>query len=201
VVYLVLWRALPLEEGSAETLNVVPESVGSANGTLSASGAEAAASDEEKKEKRRKFTVTASVVVGVIAAAGGFATLLTSLVDWCSLEQFWPLLVIAFGVVHAVIPSKDEFFNFSNIIEGVMCFVAGIMLLLATTGVVALDLRSLLVQNWGMLLLVIGLMAIGRATQSRVALCLSLGIFLIFCLIGFSLYVSVPVWDILSFSD
>ena len=101
--------------------------------------------------------------------------------------QFWPLAVMAFGVLRLAVPGRDGY-TLNSIVEGVILLVVGAMALMASLGAVSLRFDGWLSENWAFLCVVAGLLVLARATRSNGFIVAAAALFLLFCFIGLGGY-------------
>lgn len=178
-----------------------PSSATPASPAPSANDAKKAASTGKSYVPR---TAKWGLIGGVVLVTIGIAVLFSNWVHVFSPVQFWPLLLVAGGIVRMVIPDEDGY-HLGDLLLGMFLFVAGAMLLMQTLGVLLYDGNAWMDEAWPLLALAAGTLILGHAYDSPALLLTGVIIVLLFCLLGLVVY-SVPgpaqsVWVPLPFDQ
>ncbi len=153
-----------------------------------------AGQDVDEGKSRRPVSI--GLVAGVALIALGAAALFSSFSRVFSPLQFWPLLLVVFGIVRIAIPAKDGSRTFTSWL-GVLGIIVGAAALASSLGVYTPNFDIWLRRAAPMLLVAAGLFIMGRASKSNVLIGCAGAALLVFVALGvyFSLEDSAPQWD------
>ena len=208
LVYIALWLLLPSQSASVVTLDISPDSVDSY--TYGSMG------EREHQRKKAAKAMRAhtppspplededfaiyqqasgpSALIGlcfaILASVTVFSLFVSNFMLHISLYQFWPLLLVCFGMMRIVIPGEAGY-RMDAFALGVVILSAGVMLFLQVTGFIYLNVASWFVQGWPILLICAGLLVLWRASHLNGFAIASLIALIAFCLVGIA-FCSVP---------
>ena len=210
LVYVALWLVLPVEGVVRHTVDVRPDSV--ASDTYGTRSQEPSRSKKEKiradyahvppqspdatvaaraKEASRERTskrssaapVAAGLGIGVLLIVLGMSFLISLVAPVFSPMQFWPLVVVAFGIMAMVIPIGGVY-SVENFMVGFVVFCLGVVLLAGTTGVFNVHVITWVKQGWPLLSMAAGCLLLWRGTYlNGFALCVMV-LVVLFCVVG-----------------
>lgn len=209
LVYAALWLILPEESQVPSTVDVKPDSVSSE--TYESVGKSA----RERRKAAREAAVhtppsppagpdsevfhhpantqapaALGTVLGTVLVVIGFAFLASFLIPIFTPFQFWPLFLIAFGIIRMVLPGNDGY-RMDAFVWGALFLFMGVMLILQTTGVMILALDLWIGQGWPVLMIAAGCMVLWKATDLNGFAMAALAMVVAFCVIGI-LFCSAP---------
>ena len=182
VVYVVLWLVLPVED--------VPAGEVDGQATALSSdfyGAVADAASGSEGRGKLGLGVVLALVFGIGALVALMAVFLSSMTRAFSPVQFWPLALVAAGIVRMVIPDASGHHGLSAAL-GVLLFAVGMVMLLGTLGIAQLNVRAWLFEGAPLLLGATGLLLLGRGMDSSVLFVCGLAVLALFCLVGVVFY-------------
>lgn len=136
---------------------------------------------------KQPMTVALGVTLGVVLVVSGMAMLLSNWVHVFSALQFWPLIVVAFGIVRMVIPGKVGR-RMTVFGMGFALFLLGLTLLLSTLGIVLIRTSDWLLQGWPLLSLALGFLVLGNAVKSPVLVFCAIAVMAAFFAVGCLFY-------------
>ena len=177
VAYIVIWLLIPCKGKPIRPLDVTVDP--SLSSCCNTSHAKAAA--------LRGVAVACALVGGVLLLVVALSLAMPFVLPVFSPLQFWPLAVMAFGVLRLAVPGRDGY-TLNSIVEGVILLVVGAMALMASLGAVSLRFDGWLSENWAFLCVVAGLLVLARATRSNGFIVAAAVLFLLFCFIGLGGY-------------
>lgn len=206
LVYVVLWLILPESPAEDRAVDVRP-------GVPSDADLPAADSDSKArrradavneppapppapgvKEVREPFDTTGFVavalVLGIVAVVALFCIVLSLFFPVFSPIQFWPLGVVAPGIVRMVIPGREGY-RMDAFFDGALFILMGIVLLLNTTGAVSMDGFAWISQCWPLFMMAFGCVILWKATGLAGFAVAALLLFAAFCVAGVA-FCSVP---------
>ena len=142
------------------------------------------------------WRVWLGVGLGVIVVVAALAVVLSGMMPRFAAEQFWPLVIVAFGIARMVVPSDDGHYTMP-VVVGVMLISVGMVLLAESLGLVHAR-----VYDWGrdclpLVLIMMGLFVVGRGTRiPALAMCGAV-VFALICVIGLLFYTDLgPVRNV-----
>ena len=112
----------------------------------------------QSNHRQRKSAVFWGIMLIVLGAAFLAAQFVPSVSWW----MLWPLIVIAAGIAHMVLPDGDDAWTVSRLFEGMGTVLVGAVLLGNTTGYVSWAVWVTFVSLWPVLLIALGISVIGR---------------------------------------
>lgn len=125
--------------------------------------------------------VAAGLVAGIILILAGVAAFVSRATGRFEILQFWPVLVVALGVVRIVMPAKDGS-RATTTWLGALVVVVGLVALASSLGFYEVDTTVWVARAVPFLVLAVGLLIMGRASHSDV-LILCAGVCLVLFLI------------------
>ncbi len=212
LVYIALWLVLPLRDEGSFTVDVSPDSVASYTyGARSERGkhvnkekthvdyshmppqspdAAAAAARMRASElqaqgpmHQAEGAVALGLGFGTILAVAGMAFLLSSFSTMLHPIQFWPLILVALGIIRMVVP-RLRGYRIESFMMGFTAFCLGIVLLVCTTGMSSMHFTQWISQGWPIVSMLLGCGLLWRATHlNGFALCV-LVLIAAFCVAG-----------------
>lgn len=210
LVYVALWLILPVEGVIRHTVDVRPDSVASDTYGMrsqesskqkkekarvdyahvppqSPDAAVAARAKETSRERASKQASAAPVAVGlgigVLLIVLGMSFLLSLVAPVFSPLQFWPLVMVAFGIMAMVVPISGVY-SVEHFMIGFVFFCFGVVLLAVTTGVFFVHVKTWVVQGWPLLSMAVGCLLLWRGTYlNGFALCVMV-LVVLFCVVG-----------------
>lgn len=178
-------------------------------GAYTAAAVTGAAPDAGKSSNTAPYSyVPASaklgLIAGIVLVTMGIAVLISNWIHVFSFLQFWPLLLVAGGIVRMVIPDKRGYLM-DDFLLGLFLFVGGAMLLPQTLGIIIYDYSAFIRETWPVLTIAVGLLVLGHAYKSSVLLLAGVVLVLLFCVLGVTLYAQAgpaqSVWMSLPFNQ
>lgn len=109
--------------------------------------------------------IAAGLVVGVVLIVLGAIALLSSFTQAFAVVQYWPLLLVALGLLRMVLPAKDGSRSLTTWL-GVLIVFVGLVALVASLGIYTVDIAVWVNKAGPMLLIAFGLFVIGRGAKS-----------------------------------
>lgn len=182
LVYAALWLILPPDYAAHSTVDVQPDAVTSDNyGAVNDARAKRktardaaahtppqppASPDEEviHRQSNTQAPATFGTVIGIALVVAGFSFLLPFFFPVFSPLQFWPLILIAFGILRMVLPGSEGY-RMNAFVFGAIILFFGVAILLQTTGFVYISFRLWLAQGFPLLLISAGCMVLWKATD------------------------------------
>ena len=211
LVYVALWLVLPVEGVTRHTVDVRPDFVASdmygtrmreqdaskkekasvdyahmppqsPDAAAAAMRAKAAAQDRKAKQSSI-VPVVIGVIVGVLLIVAIMSFLFSRVAPMFSPEQFWPLAIVAIGIVAMVVPLGGAY-RLEHFMIGLFVFCLGVVLLAGTTGVFFIHVGVWFAQGWPLLAMAAGFLLIWRGTYlNGFALCVMV-LLVVFCMVG-----------------
>ena len=204
--YVVLWLILPASPAEGRAVDVRPDAPSDADPPAAEADSKVRrridAANEPPvpppapgvEEVREPFDTTGFVVialmVGIIAVVVFFCVVLSLFFPVFSPIQFWPLGVVAPGIVRMVIPGREGY-RMDAFFDGAMFILMGIVLLLNTTGAVSMNGFAWIKQCWPLLMMAFGCVIIWKATGLAGFAVAALLLLAGFCVAGVA-FCSVP---------
>lgn len=204
--YVVLWLILPAAPGVHRAVEVRPDA---------SSDADLQSDHSDPKQRKRADSandppvpppvpgleevpepmdttgfVIAALAVGLVLVVVLFCVVLSLFFPVFKPLQFWPLGVITPGIVRMVLPGRAGY-RMDAFFDGAMFILMGIVLLLNTTGMVAMDGIAWISQGWPLLAIALGCVILWKATGLEGFCAAALILFGAFCVVGVA-FCSVP---------
>lgn len=204
--YVVLWLILPESPAEERAVDVRPDAP--PDGDLPATDSDSKARrridaaneppapppapgvEEVREPYDTTGFVVVALVVGIIAVVVFFCVVLSIFFPVLTPIQFWPLGVVAPGIVRMVIPGREGY-RMDAFFDGAVFILMGVLLLLNTTGAVAMNGFAWIGQCWPLLAMAFGSVIIWKATGLVGFAVAALLLFAGFCVAGVA-FCSVP---------
>lgn len=212
LAYIALWLALPLRDDVLFTVDVHPDSVASdtygamrgqdsfikkekprvdyahvppqsPDAAAAAARAKAAVAQAQAPSHQAEGAVALGLGFGVILVVSGMAFILSSVSPMLRPIQFWPLALIALGIIRMVVP-RLQGYRIESFMMGLVVFCAGVVLIVNTTGVGFTHFGRWFAQGWPLVAMAMGTALLWKATHlNGFALC-TMVLVVVFCLVG-----------------
>ena len=201
-VYIALWLLLPLKNASAGAVEVDPHSPGGehraqerrsflrqwmeAHAQAHAAPPKPPAApgmEEVRQSTGRSGAALICMLAGVMAVVAGFCFLLSMVFPVFKPAQFWPLAVMALGIVRMVLPGAEGY-RMHAFAGGVFLLLAGAVLLLNTMGIARTSLPVWFDQGWPILMMAAGCLVLWKATGLTGFAAAALVLVAAFCVVG-----------------
>ena len=219
LVYVALWLVLPSQSIDQHTVDVKPDFATSemygtcekgtachkktkeridyshvppqnpeqaANAHLEAMRARAAS----QSETTSGVPVFVALILGTTLVVIGMSFIISMMIPIFSPLQFWPLVLVGFGIMRMVVP-PNEGYRMGSFALGVAMLCVGAVLVLGTTGIFIIHYAEWFQQAWPLLAMSFGVMLLWRATCSNGFALLALALLAAFCIVGF-MYCAEP---------
>lgn len=141
-------------------------------------------------EESSSMPVVAALAGGTVAVVLIMGFAISQSVPVFSPLQFWPLVLVGFGIMRIVVPDPCGY-RMGSFAAGVVLLCAGTVLALGTTGLFVVHYREWFQEAWPLLFLAIGFMLLWLPTRSNGFALLALGLVVVFCIVAF-LYCAEP---------
>lgn len=181
LVYVALWLVMPKDCDPNRPLDVDPNSFDSQAGCGMCGGA----ADDDGRAPRR--SVAFLLVLGALLVAVGMSLLFSLWMPGLDAVQFWPLLLVALGILRLAVPGPKGYSVYA-VVEGIVMLVLGVVLLLAGVGVISMDVDGWFAHEWPFLLVVAGLLLQARALRMPAFAVGAAAVLVVFCVLGATLY-------------
>lgn len=140
-------------------------------------------SAEQTRQSQSFFLIAMGLGLGTLLVVTGVACFVSSFAPVFSPLQFWPLIVIALGIMRMVLPGEHGY-CIESFMFGFVLFCLGAVLLASTTGVYFMHFDIWFMQGWPILALATGCFLLWKGTfLSGFILCVMV-LVTVFCLVG-----------------
>lgn len=212
LIYIALWLVLPSQEGVRRTVDVNPDYAASdiygaresqeackhkrektradyaheppQSPDMAATAAAARAREWSRQAPPQSpAPVAIGLGLGILLAVVGMAFAVSSFATVFTPLQFWPLGVVALGIVRMVVPAERGY-RLEDFTLGFVLFCLGAVLLANTAGVFFVHFGTWLMQGWPILAMALGCLLLWRGTSfNGFAFCV-MALMVAFCATG-----------------
>lgn len=212
LIYVALWLVLPSREGVHRTVDVNPDYAASdiygdresqeacrqkrektrvdyahvppkSPDVAAASAATRAKECGRQTQPQSPAPVAIGLGCGLLLAVVGMAFAVSSFVTVFTPLQFWPLGVVALGIVRMVVPAEQGY-RLEDFTLGFVLFCLGAVLLAGTAGIFFMHFSAWFVQCWPILAMALGCLFLWRGTSlNGFAFCV-MALMVAFCMAG-----------------
>ncbi|NTU89582.1 MAG: PspC domain-containing protein [Actinobacteria bacterium] len=135
------------------------------------------------KEKVQAWYIGPAVVFGLVLICLGLSTLVSRFIPDFSLWAYWPLIIVAFGVLEACTPGKKGW-SISRVFSGLSTVTIGLVLFACTTRFFGWGVWYTILTLWPIFLVAFGVSIIASGLRSTVLEALASLIFIFAILLG-----------------
>lgn len=138
---------------------------------------------QTREQQQLSPLVFVALAVGVVVVVAGIGLVVSWVSPVFSPFQFWPLAIVALGILWMVIPSATGY-RIEDLMVGFVAFCLGAALTASTTGVYIVHFDMWMAQGWPLLLMALGFLLMWLPTRlNGFALC-AMTMVGAFCVVG-----------------